>query len=529
MYIDYNVKIRILGIYLNYVKIKKRRKKCVIRKLIKLIDIYNNYYLEENAKKEYCVNNCKLDNDQKRAIYSDELKNLIIAGAGSGKTLTIIGKINYLIEKKNILPEEIICLSFTNEACNNLTSRLKYAVNVLTFHKFALSLIKTQYFLCSNNVLDYVIDEYFHSIVIEDKKIQKKIMKCLGKKDYNNYTYYLKGNEIRNLKHEIKSFICQLKSYGYSLTKLLSIKKYQYRHLIVIIADVLYLYLNELRSTNHIDLDHLITIATKEIKKQNLFYKYIIIDEFQDISKIRLGLVEEVIKKSGAKLMAVGDDYQSIYEFSGCNMNYLLKIYNSKYDTKVIYLKNNYRCSDEVVRVSTKFVCKNKKQIKKEIHSNKNITPSIIIVKESPNILEKVLNSISDVQEIMILGRNNNDIFSYLNSNLLYDKGNIILKNINVSIKYKTVHSAKGLEADCVILINLKNSLLGFPSQIKTNNLINEMFKKEKYEFASERRLFYVALTRTKKKIYLLYPDNPSIFLKEIIKDNKKSITYLDL
>lgn len=96
-------------------------------------------------------------------------------------------------------------------------------------------------------------------------------------------------------------------------------------------------------------------------------------------------------------------------------------------------------------------------------------------------------------------------------------------------MEYKTVHSAKGLESDVVIIVNLEDNITGFPTQIKNSKVIDYVFPKERYEYAEERRLFYVALTRTKSRIYIIKPHKPSIFLKEIIKDNKKNITHLYL
>ena len=91
------------------------------------------------------------------------------------------------------------------------------------------------------------------------------------------------------------------------------------------------------------------------------------------------------------------------------------------------------------------------------------------------------------------------------------------------------MHSAKGLECDTIIIINLEDNVLGFPNKINNPEIIDYVFPKETYEYAEERRLFYVALTRSKNEVYLLKPNKASIFYKEIVKDNKKNITYLKL
>ena len=524
MYIGYDIKIKIIAYILFLRKINNK----VIQKIIiiyinYLIAYYNNQYLEEKSEQTLMVGDNILDIDQRKAVYVDEAINLVLAGAGSGKTLCIVAKINYLIEEKGVMPEEIICFSFTNEACDNLVRRLKYNVEVKTFHSFAYSILRDKYCI-DNKYLDYVIDEYFKGIIINNKRIFKKLLTYISVKK-NDYFKYLSSKKYNYLKKEIYTFINLFKSNGYDFFVFLKKKKFKFKFIISIIIDIYYLYMKELESMRIVDLDTLIVKATNEIKRKNFNYKYIIIDEFQDISRIRYNLINELIKTSQAKLFAVGDDYQAIYKFSGCDVDYLLKLFNRKYDTKVIYLKNNYRCCQEIVNASMNFIIKNKKQIKKSIIAHKTVNKPLVIVKEKDNILKNLLNYLDDTNDILILGRNNKDINRYLNS-LNYKEENVI--SDNRIVPYKTVHSAKGLEAEYIILLNLCDDILGFPSKLSNSCLIENFFKSEKFLFAEERRLFYVALTRAKSKVFLLSPSRPSVFLQEIIKNNKKNITYLN-
>ena len=127
----------------------------------------------------------------------------------------------------------------------------------------------------------------------------------------------------------------------------------------------------------------------------------------------------------------------------------------------------------------------------------------------------------------MVLGRNNNDINNYIDENFKVEKdGAISLKNKNIDLRYLTVHKSKGLEADNVIVVNMNNDKLGFPSQIEEDKILRLVNKsKEKFLYEEERRLFYVALTRTKNNVYLLTQKNKeSIFIKELEKEHKKNI-----
>ena len=168
---------------------------------------------------------------------------------------------------------------------------------------------------------------------------------------------------------------------------------------------------------------------------------------------------------------------------------------------------------------------KNKKQIKKQLYSEKQLTNPIKILKYN-NIKKIFLEIIKELsknkeQKILVLGRNNNDISMLLNENITIKDNKIIIKNYEfLDITYMTVHKSKGLESDNVILINLTNKTTGFPSQIKEEKLTRLVTKtNDRYPYSEERRLFYVALTRTKNYVYLLTPQkSPSIFIEELEK-----------
>ena len=157
---------------------------------------------------------------------------------------------------------------------------------------------------------------------------------------------------------------------------------------------------------------------------------------------------------------------------------------------------------------------KNKKQIKKNTICFKDESKPIKIYfyKNKSVALKRLIDTIDG--NITILGRNNNDkkVFNIQE---------------NERIKYLTIHSSKGLEDDNIILINLENKVTSLPTKIRNHKILDLIIEKDKYPFEEERRLFYVALTRTKNSIYLLIPySNYSTFVKEIIKDYKK---YLEI
>jgi uvrD/REP helicase len=264
-------------------------------------------------------------------------------------------------------------------------------------------------------------------------------------------------------------------------------------------------YNQELKSFNGFDFDDLILEATKIISKKSK-YKHIIIDEFQDTSLIRFNLINKIRVINNATLFCVGDDYQSIYHFSGSDINLFLKFKEYISDAKVMKLKYTYRNSQELINASTSFVMKNNKQLKKDLISNKHIDKPIkFIYYINPYKAFKKLYKELNNNNLLVLGRNNFDIKKFSKDDIP---------------EFMSVHSSKGLEADNVILINMVDDLYGFPNKLINSKLIEELHPSDKsYIYAEERRLFYVALTRTKNYVYILVPIfKKSIFIKELKK-----------
>lgn len=489
---------------------------------------------------------CILDKDQMEIIKSESKFLLVVAPAGSGKTLTILGKIKYLVENKNIKPEQILCISYTNLATNNLNAKIINNLNInidcLTFHKLALKIIKNKNNLISNNYLDEIIYHFFNYDILLSKKHIKmvlfyfhKIAFCHIKEKYIDF-YQKNYKKIKLLSKEIKTFICLFKANGYDLKYFLKLRKKSIfinkKIFLILCLNIYLIYQNSLRKNSSIDFDDLIIMATKT-NKTNLKYKYIIIDEYQDISLVRFKLIDKIVKENNTNLMVVGDDCQSIYRFSGSSISFFLNFKKLYPESKTLYIKNTYRNSAELIYVASNFILKNNKQLNKEIYSDKHISKPIKIIyyTEKNNILNKSIDYIDNKyhSKILILGRNNSDINFYLNNNIkLLNK---IIKYKNKEYNYLTVHASKGLEEENVLLINLDNDVLGFPNQIKNIKFFNQLVNiDEKYKFAEERRLFYVALTRTKNNIFILVNKNKmSIFADEIIANFLKYIEFIKL
>jgi len=523
--------------------------KNIINNLIIRISIYlhNFNYMSNELKNSHILNNINgyaLDKQQRLAVVSDEDNTLIVAGAGSGKTLTMVGKIIYLIEIKNIKEEEILCISFTNESTKSLHKAInknkEYKVKVKTFHKLALDIISKsnkKYNISPPETLELIIEEYFSIEIKNDEKYLYYLMEYL-KHFYKEPK--LEEEYLTNLKRVIITFINTFKANGMKkedFIKLFTRKNNKKNTLLLLLIYKIYsLYQEELNNNHEVDFNDMIDIASQLIKEKKVIlnYKYILIDEYQDTSTTRYLLIKAIIDNTSSKLIVVGDDFQSIYAFTGCNLNIFLNFKKYFGYTKILKIENTYRCSKELINVAGKFVMKNKKQLRKSLKSSKSIKKPIVMCIYNNFIrkLEKVINHIysKSKEPILILGRNNKDLLLLSDNNIFSIKDNKITYNLNkeINIYYLTTHKSKGLEAENVIIINLINDTVGFPNKIPDLDIVKIINNRSDSEIYEERRLFYVAITRTKNKVYLMVPfNNKSIFIKELIKDYKNAIFFL--
>ena len=463
-----------------------------------------------------------LDKHQKKILES-KLNTKIIAGAGTGKTFSLLAKINYLVNNEKINPHKILVVSFTNASVDDIKRKLKFKVDVLTFHKLSIKILDTkklQLNLINSNYLEFIIEEYLHTLNYKQKKCILKYLKY-----DKNYSFFLKSKEYLSFKKFIYKYICLIKSNDITSLNICEIKFNRLeKNILFIILNIYKIYIEEKNGTNSIDLDDLITYATSYVPYSNLKYDYIIIDEFQDTSLIRFNLIKALYEYSQSKLIVVGDDWQSIYRFTGCNLNLFLELDKFIHPLTTIKLEKNYRNSNEILKISKIFIEKNKKQIKKDLYSDNFIENPIKFIPYKNKyfeLLKILINIINCNQDVIIISRNNKDIFEYTGKEIKFENEYVIVRNHK--FKYLTIHKSKGLECENIILLNCNDNIMGIPNKIEDNSIIKKTFEDNEIKYSEERRLMYVALTRAKNYIYILYnKKHPSIFVKEIKKIIKK-------
>ena len=292
-------------------------------------------------------------------------------------------------------------------------------------------------------------------------------------------------------------------------------------------------YINALSDSDQIDFTDAILQATEICRTSHpVEYDYIIVDEFQDISVDRYNFLK-VLREGNppAKLYCVGDDWQSIYRFSGSDMALFNQFPEYFGATEINKIETTYRFGEPLVSLSSNFIQRNKAQIQKNIHSFSSEMRTELEFyaydrRDYCNTIGQLVASIPSDKSIFLLGRYSFDEY-YLS--FMYQsikEGNRFYYVIGGrKIEFLTVHKSKGLEANYVILLQCNKDTYGFPSQVSDDPVLNYVLtKSDQYPYGEERRLFYVAITRAKIKTLVLYDKRfPSVFVDEFLHPEKVS------
>ncbi len=296
-----------------------------------------------------------LNDSQKEAVLENDTNLLIIAGAGSGKTKTITHKIAYILENNYAKPHEILALTFTNKAANEMKERIESMVKaqskgmyIGTFHSIALRMLRNEGF----------------NYTVYDTKDQEILIKEI-----------LKTLNIDKKKYPPKTFLSKISQYK------LNLKKFDELPTSIpfeaLTQKVYKIYETKLQQLNAVDFDNIIIKAIEMLqndenirKKYSDRFRYIFIDEYQDTNYPQYIFVKMLYNKTN-KICAVGDEDQSIYGFRGADVGNILN-FSSEYDNcKTVKLEKNYRSAQEILNAANSLISKNSFRNKKELYSEK--------------------------------------------------------------------------------------------------------------------------------------------------------------
>ena len=290
-------------------------------------------------------------------------------------------------------------------------------------------------------------------------------------------------------------------------------------------------YTEALRSSGQIDFTDAILQATELCRTSHpVSYDYIIVDEFQDISVDRYNFLKALREENPpAKLYCVGDDWQSIYRFSGSDMALFNNFTAFFGPTEINKIETTYRFGEPLVGLSAQFIQRNTAQIKKNIRPFNGETKTELSFQAYDrnsycNVIGQLIASIPADKSVFLLGRYSFDDYYLSFMYKSVKEGNRFYYIIGGrKIEFLTVHKSKGLEADYVILLQRNKDTYGFPSRVSDDpSLQYVLTASDRFPFGEERRLFYVAITRAKVKTWVLYDTRfPSVFVDEFLRPEK--------
>jgi ATP-dependent DNA helicase pcrA len=315
------------------------------------------------GESENYMNLDTLNDRQKEAVLYNEGPLLIIAGAGAGKTKTLTTKIAYLIEENDVLPSNILAITFTNKAAKEMKDRIirligsiGYQIQTSTFHSFGLKLLKENYERLGFDK-NFVIMDSDDSLTIV-KKILKDM--DLDPKIYN-------PRAIRNKISSCKNELISPKAYS----------RYTVSPYEEIVCKVYEKYQEKLMKNNAVDFDDLLILPIKLfeenkdiLEKYQEQFKYILIDEYQDTNEAQYKLTKMLSEKYRL-ITCVGDDSQSIYSFRGANYKNILNFEKDYKDAKTILLEQNYRSTSYILNAANDVIKNNKMKKEKNLWTSR--------------------------------------------------------------------------------------------------------------------------------------------------------------
>lgn len=324
----------------------------------------------------------------------------------------------------------------------------------------------------------------------------------------------------------LETVINLIKSNGYTIDRVrqLNINNTHVRinNIVLSLAEPIFdKYCSYLIEHDEIDFNDMINLALRYIEEGKYVspYKYVIVDEYQDISKARFSLLNSMRKSNDFDLFCVGDDWQSIYRFNGSDVGFFINFQNYWGPTETSKIETTYRFSQSLIEISGNFIMQNPVQIRKQIKGNEDsdgFGVAEINAYTDKYAVQFMIDKLEDLPKdstVYFIGRYTFDDGMLKDNELLHCRYNNVTARLDVKydkrpdleMSFMTAHRSKGLQADYVFILNNKKSKMGFPSKIQDAPILDLLLENcDRYPYAEERRLFYVALTRAKKKVYLV-------------------------
>ncbi|MGC6203852.1 MULTISPECIES: DNA helicase IV [unclassified Citrobacter] len=497
---------------------------------------YTDAMLAEHAEFFQHIESSPLNPAQARAVVNGEQALLVLAGAGSGKTSVLVARAGWLLARGEAAAEQILLLAFGRKAAQEMDDRIRERlhtdeVTARTFHSLALHII-SQGSKKVPTVSKLENDAVARSKLFittwrqqcSEKKAQAKGWRQWLEEEMQwpvpEGNFWDDEKLQRRLASRLDRWVSLMRMHGGAQAEMIANAPEEIRDLfskrIKLMAPLLKAWKSALKDENAVDFSGLIHQAIVILEKGRFIspWKHILVDEFQDISPQRAALLAALRKQnSQTTLFAVGDDWQAIYRFSGAQLSLTTAFQQNFGEGDRCNLDTTYRFNSRIGEVANQFIQQNPHQLTKPLNSlmtgdKKAVT--LLDENQLDLLLDKLSGFVKTEERILVLAR-----YHHLKPASLEKAATRWPK---LQLDFMTIHASKGQQADYVIVVGLHEGNDGFPAPARESIMEEALLPAvEDFPDAEERRLLYVALTRARHRVWLLFnKETPSCFVDEL-------------
>ncbi len=496
-------------------------------------DAWTARMLDEYADFFAHIESSPLNLSQARAVVNGEASLLVLAGAGSGKTSVLVARAGWLLARGEASASQILLLAFGRKAAQEMDERIKQRlhteeISARTFHALALHIIAQSgrkvprvSTLESDTAARHALLTECWREQCREKKAQAKGWRQWLEEELEwtvpEGEFWQDERLTRRLAGRLDRWLGLMRMHGGSQAQMIASCPQDLRDTfqkrIKLMAPLLKAWKTALKAEEAVDFSGLIHQAINVLEKGRFIspWKHILVDEFQDISPQRAALLEALRRQnSHSTLYAVGDDWQAIYRFSGAQLSLTTAFEQHFGEGDSCALDTTYRFNDRIGEIANRFIQQNPHQLAKPLNSltrgdSKAVT--LLADDQLEALFDKMSGYVKPDQRVVVLAR-----YHHLRPTALERAKTRWPK---LAIDFMTIHASKGQQADYVVIVGLQDGHDGFPAPARESIMEQALLPQpEDYPDAEERRLLYVALTRARHRVWLLYnKQQPSAFV----------------
>ncbi|WP_343644944.1 DNA helicase IV [Enterobacter sp.] len=479
------------------------------------------------------VESSPLNPAQARAVVNGEQSLLVLAGAGSGKTSVLVARAGWLLASGEAVADQILLLAFGRKAAQEMDERIQARlhtqdITARTFHALALHIIQQgskkvpaiSRLENDTQARQALLVKTWRQQCSEKKAQAKGWRQWLEEElswEVPEGSFWQDEKLARRLGSRLDRWVSLMRMHGGSQAEMIESAPEEVRALfskrVKLMAPMLKAWKTALKEENAVDFSGLIHQAIVILEKGRFVspWKHILVDEFQDISPQRAALLSALrAQNKHTSLFAVGDDWQAIYRFSGAQLELTTAFHHYFGEGDRSDLDTTYRFNARIGEIANRFIQQNPHQLAKPLNSlmqgdKKAVT--LLPEDQLEPLLDKLSGYAKPDERILVLAR-----YHHLKPASLKKAAT---RWPTLQLDFMTIHASKGQQADYAIVMGLKEGSDGFPAPARESVMEQALLPvPEDFPDAEERRLLYVAITRARHRVWLLFnKDEPSAFV----------------